>query len=144
MQRDQKQSAYHIVVTRSDRTVWDSGKVRSNQSLNVPYGGATNLTADTSYSWSVRWWDVQGRPSPASSSSFSTGLYEEEDWKGAAWVGGSIGQYRKSFGVSRAVARAVAYVVGLGYYKLHVNGQQASILTLNLTLTHCNPNPKPP
>jgi alpha-L-rhamnosidase len=48
------------------------------------------------------------------------------DWKGAAWIGGQIGQYRKSFTVKGSVTRATAYVIGLGYYKLHLNGRQVS------------------
>jgi hypothetical protein len=28
---------------------------------------------------------------------FSTGLMAEADWKGAKWVGGGMGQYRKEF-----------------------------------------------
>ena len=51
---------YHIVVddNPSDAAshagkVWDSGRVRSTQSVAVPYGGA-NLAADKTYYWSVR------------------------------------------------------------------------------------------
>eukprot|EP01050_Picozoa_sp_SAG11_P044467 SAG11_NODE_21643_length_421_cov_0.807453_2_plen_67_part_01 len=45
------------------------------------------------------------------------------DWKGAKWIGGAMGQYRKEISASKgSVQRATVYVVGLGYYKLHVNG----------------------
>eukprot|EP01050_Picozoa_sp_SAG11_P018424 SAG11_NODE_2779_length_2979_cov_1.574306_1_plen_569_part_00 len=128
-ERHQSQSAYQLAVTTGSHgatTVWDSGKVMSNQSQNVPIGAYVQLAADTAYRWSVRWWDSAGAASPTSSSSFSTGLYAEGDWRGAAWIGGSIGQYRSSFTVNGPVARATAYVIGLGYYTLHLNGKQVS------------------
>ena len=131
-ERNQAQSAYQIVVTELDghgapgKHVWDSGQLHSNASQNVPLGSSVELAADTAYSWSVRWWDSAGVPSPATSSSFSTGLYTEADWQSAAWIGGQTGQYRKNFTLRGPVKRATAYVIGLGYYKLHMNGKQVS------------------
>ena len=86
-QRHQAQSAYQLTVVMADSapggataaTVWDSGKVQSNVSQNVPLGASAKLGADTAYGWSVRWWDTAGVSSPTSSSSFSTGLFTEGD-----------------------------------------------------------------
>jgi alpha-L-rhamnosidase len=129
--RNQGQSAYQLVVERSSgahqqAVVWDSGKTASNFSQNVPLGIGIKLAADTAYTWTVRWWDRHGAASANTSSTFSTGLYVEADWKGAQWIGGQIGQYRKAFAVKGAVVRATAYVIGLGYFKLHMNGKQVS------------------
>ena len=115
-----------MVSEAAGELVWDSGRVVSNASQNVPLGSGVKLAADTAYSWSVRWWDRAGAVSANATSSFATGLYTEADWKGARWVGGAIGQFRKAFAVKKPVARATAYVVGLGYYKLHLNGRQVS------------------
>jgi|EP01043_Picozoa_sp_COSAG02_P056449 hypothetical protein len=41
-------------------------------------------------------------------------------------VGGEIGQYRKAFEVKAPVLRATAYIVGLGYYQLYMNGNKIS------------------
>ena len=128
-ERGQGQSAYQIVVTergRSQASVWNSGKIASNASQNVPLGSGAKLAPDTAYSWTVRWWDHAGAASAVATSAFSTGLYTEADWKGASWIGGQIGQYRKTFSVKGPVARATAYVIGLGYYHLHLNGKQVS------------------
>ena len=59
---DRAQSAYQVVVTKGDATVWDSGEVRSPASANVPYGGPA-LESATQYRWKVRVWDETGRPS---------------------------------------------------------------------------------
>ena len=128
-ERNQGQSAYQLVVeerssgAQQPAIVWDSGKTTSNFSQNVPLGSSVKLVADTAYTWTVRWWDRHGAVSPNSSSAFSTGLYAEADWKDAQWVGGQIGQFRKAFAVKGPVVRATAYVIGLGYYKLHLNGE---------------------
>ena len=67
--RDQKQTAYQILVSsspsdlaKSQGDVWDSGKVNSGQSVNVQYGGP-DLASRTRYYWEVRVWDGQGLPS---------------------------------------------------------------------------------
>ena len=52
--------------------------------------------------------------------------YTEADWEGAGWIGGGTGQYRTPFHVKGPVVRATAYVIGLGYYTLHLNGNQVS------------------
>ena len=123
--------------------VQDSGKVQSNRSQNVPYGGsggawddsmatvaATPLQADTVYIWNLTYYTVGGGSAGAAaataSSTFGTGLYAESDWKGAEWIGGAMGQFRQTFAVAKPVAVATAYVVGLGYYKLLVNGEKVS------------------
>lgn len=62
------QSAYRILVERTGRSpevVWDSGKVLSGQSIDIPYGGQ-KLLADSEYAWKVMMWDAAGRPGPYS------------------------------------------------------------------------------
>ncbi|MFK4067188.1 alpha-L-rhamnosidase [Streptomyces sp. NPDC029674] len=87
----QAQSAYRIrVATAADRLdepdVWDSGKVKSPDSVLVPYAGP-ELESRTRYFWSVRVWDAAGRPSPWSEPSWwETGLTAASDWS-ARWIG---------------------------------------------------------
>jgi len=98
-------------------------------SQNVPLGSDAHLLADMSYGWTVRWWDKDGAAAPVSAvATFSTGLLASVDWAGAAWIGGKMGQYRREFSTAavQRIRRAVVYIVGLGYYKLHVNGEQVS------------------
>ncbi|MFD5569960.1 alpha-L-rhamnosidase [Streptomyces cadmiisoli] len=84
---DGTQSAYQVrVATTVDRLtdpdVWDSGKVASQDSALVPYGGPS-LTARTRYHWQVRVWDASGKASKWSAPSWwETGL---DDWS-AHWI----------------------------------------------------------
>jgi alpha-L-rhamnosidase len=134
-ERGQQQTAYQIVVSDGKTAVWDSKKTASNVTQNVPIGVA-KLKADTSYTWSVKWWDSAGTESPEGTAKFSTGLYTEADWKGAKWIGGAMGQYRGEHKLKGAVERVVAYVIGLGYYKLHVNGKKVSTHELGAFTTY--------
>jgi uncharacterized repeat protein (TIGR01451 family) len=57
------QSAYQIQLSTDSgfgTTVWDSGKVNSTSSTNVPYGGSTLAQDGLTYYWRVRTWDNSG------------------------------------------------------------------------------------
>lgn len=133
------QSAYQVMVTADDptaekgeaRTLWDSGKVASDQSSFVPFGGAP-LTSGTRCNWKVRVWDRDDVESAWSEPAyFSVGPVNAEDWKGE-WIGcdwmdkneGALPLLRKTVVLSEAPARAMAYVCVLGYHELYVNGRK--------------------
>lgn len=85
------QSAYRIVVGKAVDNLpdtaeyWDSGKVNSEQSVYVPYGGTPLSSRDVAY-WKVKYWDDQGRESPWSQPArFELGLLENRDWQ-ANWI----------------------------------------------------------
>ena len=142
-ERAQLQSAYQIVVTasRSGDTVWDSGMVKSNRTTNVKFGGETALSADTAYSWKVRWANQDGTVSDYSDPAegqFLVGPLSAGDWKGAAWIAPDMSKFptptyphsllRTTFSIKagQKVSRATVYAVGLGYNKVWVNGKQVS------------------
>ena len=87
------QSAYRILVADSpvaladdNGNVWDSGKVFSDRSVLVPYGGPA-LQPGKAYCWKVQAWDTDGNLSPWSlPASFGTGLMSMQDWNGAKWI----------------------------------------------------------
>jgi alpha-L-rhamnosidase len=86
------QTAYRIEVKNpQNETVWDSKKVSSGESLNIPYEGS-ELKPATRYEWTVTVWDQDGKQL-AGSSSFETGLMNPDPdlsaWNGAMWIGGS-------------------------------------------------------
>ena len=63
------QSAYQILVVSSKENmesntvdVWDSGKVLSNQSINVEYKGKS-LKVGNTYFWKVKIWNEEGKES---------------------------------------------------------------------------------
>ncbi|WP_232311212.1 alpha-L-rhamnosidase [Robertmurraya korlensis] len=80
------QTAYHVIVTDDDGTeVWNTEKVKSDQSLWIDYQG-TPLQSRKRYDWKVKVWDNQGRESDWSQlASWEMGLLKQEDWL-ASWI----------------------------------------------------------
>lgn len=89
--RGARQTAYEARVASSPERleakpdIWDSGRVASDQSVNIPYGGPA-LQSRRRYYWQVRVWDQDGQPSPYSAAAWwEMGLLSPADWK-AKWV----------------------------------------------------------
>src|ERR1700680_3218406 len=90
--RGARQTAYQVRVANSAESlaqdhadVWDSGRVDSDQSVNVSYGGPA-VESRRRYYWQVRVWDSQEQPSPYSQPSWwEMGLLSSQDWK-ARWI----------------------------------------------------------
>jgi len=141
--------------------LWSSGKLASSQSSNINYAGKSLVSRQDCW-WQVRTWGKKGQASQWSEPAFwSMGLLKPEEWKaqwiGAPWQGeealskpphrgaekGGIPQdlpppaplLRKSFSVSKDVASARAYVTGLGFFELYVNGKKVSedVMVPNVT-----------
>ena len=132
-ERGEKQTAYQVLVAtkadllKQDRgDQWDSGKVTSEDSIQVVYGGRP-LESGQNYFWKVRYWDKEGRASEYSNPAhFSTGLLKPSEWK-ASWIGGGTvkgNEFRKEFTIHGKVTNAKIYVAALGYYELRVNGHR--------------------
>jgi alpha-L-rhamnosidase len=88
------QSAYEVRVASSEddlaaADVWDSGKVASDNQVDVVYDGP-DLTAGTRYVWQVKVWDGADVASDWSApATFETGLLDSGDWGDADWIGKS-------------------------------------------------------
>jgi alpha-L-rhamnosidase len=126
-ERGQAQSGYQVLVSSDPAAaagdVWDSGKVASARSTQVVYAGKA-LESGKTYFWKVQYWDKDGKDSAWSDPArFDTGLFDRSEWKGS-WIGGR-NQLRKEFALNGKVKRARAYVCGLGYHELRVNGRKA-------------------
>ncbi len=66
--------------------LWDSGKLATNASVLVPYGGQ-RLPSGTQCFWKVRVWDGQGNVSDWSApAAWTMGLLQPADWH-AQWIG---------------------------------------------------------
>jgi alpha-L-rhamnosidase len=95
-----KQTAYRIFVASSTKRleegqpdIWDSGRVESGRSVNIPYGGPS-LSPETRYYWSVQVWDKDGKPYLRSDASWwETGLLDAANWRGA-WIGYEDAEHR--------------------------------------------------
>ena len=126
--RGEKQTAYQVIVTCPLGVLWDSGKVASDQSIQVEYAGKP-LSSRQACEWKVRVWDKDGKPSAWSKpATWTMGLLKPEDWQ-AKWIGSPSAELvapapllRKTFTVTQPVKRATVYVTGLGFYELHLNG----------------------
>lgn len=89
--RGYSQLAYQIVVSDTKGVIsWDSKKISSGVSLNIPYSGIA-LKPTTRYNWMVTAWNQKGIPASATSW-FETGLMNPDPgltgWDGATWIGG--------------------------------------------------------
>jgi alpha-L-rhamnosidase len=92
-ERGARQTLYQIQVASSaellkeNKTdVWDSDRVASGQSLNIPYAGPS-LKPSTRYFWRVQLWDATGKAyAPSESSWWETGLLTQDRWT-AQWIG---------------------------------------------------------
>ncbi|MEN8116358.1 MAG: glycoside hydrolase family 78 protein [Bacteroidota bacterium] len=138
--RNMKQTAYEIRVakTGSDlskkgRQVWNSGKVESDESVNVEYDGPALESMQRVY-WQVRVWDSNNKVSSWSEPAFwETGILDPGQWK-AEWITVSnepkpdrslpAHYYRKEFSAQKKVKLARVYVTSLGLYQLFLNGEK--------------------
>jgi len=91
-ERGQKQAAYQVLVAstpeqlaKDQGDLWDSGKVDSDQSIQVEYAGKP-LASRTPCHWKVRVWDKDGKASKWSKPAlWAMGLTKPEDWT-AKWI----------------------------------------------------------
>lgn len=132
--------------------LWDSQKVESSVSTYVPYRG-DSLAPTQIYYWRVKIWDEAGLPSAWSDvQTFTTGLVFSQNWGEAEWItlsedtrtspyrfrdyktgkmrqavpvaGFAAGYFRHEAIVTKEVEEAQAYICGLGYYELSLNGKK--------------------
>ena len=139
--------------------LWDSQKIISGQSLHIPYAGKP-LEARRQCFWKVKAWDQEGRESPWSPvAMWEIGLPEAADWQDASWI--RLGKdtresplrkrdyqaehdpkprvvepfpsslLRRDFMVKPNLVRARAYVSGLGYSELSLNGRRVGDAVLD-------------
>ncbi len=136
--RNVLQRAYEIQVAASSadlakgkKFLWGSGKINSDASVWVPYGGPA-LQSGKKYWWHVRVWDNQGNASEWSApASWRMGLLNTTDWK-AAWISLASKEdssrpspmFRKEFAFKKKVAAATAYITVHGLYEAQINGQR--------------------
>ena len=138
--RGTMQSAYQIQVAVATvdfegqrNLLWDSGKVKSDESIQRVYEGP-QLRSAQRYFWRVRVWDDVGEASSWSSPAFwEMGLLQSSDWL-ASWIEPDLTEdtsapqpsplLRDTFQSKGPVKEARAYVTSHGLYEMYLNGQR--------------------
>ena len=121
-----QQTAYHIQVhnTINGQLIWDTGDVPSSLSTHIRYTGES-FSSDTRYSVSIKYFTSQ-HESEWYIAYFRTALFSLTDWTGD-WIGSNyinMNQLRKVVTMkSNSIRSATAYISGVGYYQLYVEGQ---------------------
>ena len=155
--RGQKQTAYQIQAAGTREQLlagtddlWDTGKVPSDQSIQLVYDGRP-LTSTAAVFWRVRIWDKDGLESSWSEpATWSMGLLSPGDWKGK-WIGLdhptdahpadpehrslAATMLRREFKLDGPIKRATVSICGLGYYELRLNGRKVGDHVLDPGLT---------
>ena len=134
--RNNFQTAYHIMVAdniksldENNPNIWNSGKIKWKNIGYAKYKGK-RLESDKSYFWKVKIWDSKNEESEFSKvSKFDIGLFNSTDWKGE-WLttpqpfDSKVPVFRKELKINKTIKRARAYISGLGYYELSINGDK--------------------
>ena len=144
--RGARQTAYQIMVATAPElleeenpNVWNSGKVRSAQSVLIPYEGPA-LESGKRYYWTVRIWNQDGAKSAFSEPAYwEMGKLSRSDWQ-AQWIGlrdtisdmtvrfpscRSLSYYKKfTVPAGKKVQSARAYMTALGGYTFDMNGER--------------------
>ncbi len=138
--RNVTQAAYEIrlvsgsasMLTKRGNVQWNSGKIQSQQSVHVNYGG-TPLESNTKYFWQVRAWDNNNKASSWSQPAFfQIAFLNKDDWK-AKWIEPGYEEdsvlrpspvFRKQFSSDKKIISATAYITAHGLYEAYINGHR--------------------
>ncbi len=87
LKQDLRQTAYQILVGTSESSLgnlWNSGKIHSDQSIHVKYGGAGLEPGQRAY-WTVTVWDQNDEPSATRPPAHWDNGLKTTDWVGQ-WI----------------------------------------------------------
>ena len=135
------QTAYRIIISESEDAVasgqgdfWDSGRVESGQSTCISTAGLP-FRSRARYFWKVKVWQ-NGEESPWSeTASFEMGLTDPHDWIGG-WIGyvpgipGRVQYFKGNFWLEKPLAKARAYVAGIGFHEVYVNHRKVGDMVM--------------
>lgn len=144
--KNASQRSYRILVADSKEglhngtnIMWDSGIVKSNHTVSIPYKGITLKTAQKYYYKVIVETDqeetIQSEPA-----FFTMGLINEK-WD-APWIGGSLMEehtfyFRKDLTIEKKIQQATAFILSPNYYVFTINGQRCTDSVLNNAWTNC-------
>ncbi|HEY5346307.1 MAG TPA: family 78 glycoside hydrolase catalytic domain, partial [Verrucomicrobiae bacterium] len=133
--KEQMQTAYQILAASSEENLaadngnlWDSGKVNSDETIQIPFPGGKLKSAEQVF-WKVCVWDENGKVSAWSQpANWTMGVLQNSDWH-AQWIGAADMNIpslllRREFVVKPGLRRALVNVCGLGEYEMTLNGKK--------------------
>ena len=136
LKRGAFQKAYRVVASSSLNNLeneqydkWDSGKVENRENAFLKYDGETLHSAERVF-WRIIIWDNDDLPSGWSAPAFfEMGLLHRSEWRGRwmSFLGGMHGNgimLRREFSLKNKPVKARAYICGIGYYELRLNGEK--------------------
>lgn len=150
--RGAMQNAYQIqaatstdLLEKDSADLWDSGIVKSDQSIQIKYNGKP-LQSGMEIFWRVRIWGENGEVSSWSKTArWEMAFLNAKDWQ-AKWIGAPSKMiseeikyaspfFRKEIKLTGKIKKARAYISGLGYYELYINGAKSGdhVLSPNQT-----------
>jgi alpha-L-rhamnosidase len=119
-------------ILKGNNLIWATGKIESDQSVNVTYTGPA-FKAKTRYYWQVRVLDNHKNQSAWSDVQFfETGLLNPIDWQ-ANWIemaivtDGKVGAapiFAKQFELNKTIKSARLYITSHGLYEATLNGKK--------------------
>ncbi|CAM4759645.1 unnamed protein product [Rotaria magnacalcarata] len=137
-ERNVQQTAYQIQL-RFETDEWDSGRIDSSRSIHVPCTDKNDLKPSTNYQIRLRIWTtlsnqaslwtewIQFRTPLFNLHEYIMQLNDQVNWIGSTQI--YMNELRKEFNVSSdsPIRTATAYVSGIGYYELYVNGNSTDL-----------------
>ena len=121
-----------VSLTKGKDLIWTSGKVPSDESAHVYYGGPMLTSREKCY-WQVRVWNNKNQVTPWSMVNFwKMGLLKQEDWS-AKWIqdnyvsdttGGPSPMFRKAFKLDHKIRAAHLYITAHGVFEVQINGKR--------------------
>ncbi len=138
------QQSYHLLVWTGNKSLdkgtltWDTGKVLSDRTINIPYNGERLVTAETYY-YKVIVGTSDGMEYESEAGTFTMGIMEENAWN-AEWLGGPLMEqhtfwFRNRLDIKKEVSNAYLYVASPCYYCLTFNGERCTDAVLNNAFT---------
>lgn len=127
-QSNTRQKFYQIIVYQENKCVWDTGRIESEQSVLVAYGGE-RLKEESEYLVEVFVEDNYGNKS-AGEMVFETGVFQGENFE-AEMITHNFEKgetacpvFQKSFILQNRVKKARIYATAHGVYEMELNGQR--------------------
>ena len=152
--RGQYQHAYQIQVAlskedlrSSSRLVWDTNKVESDKSIQIPYKGQ-NLQAKKIYYWRVKIWDnASGEGKWSETAFWEMGMMNARNWT-AKWIEPELEEkekaynpcplLRRNFILKNNIQTARLYISSKGLYEAYINGKPVTESLFNPGWTSYN------